>query len=165
MIKMFGFQITPSYKLTLEKSWEACYSGFLKTIMSWSSRQLNTLVQRLEVLRLFATSKLWYKASALPVPTKYSKKFESLMGRFLWAGKLERLQIDEIKNDRSAGGLGLPCISSKSNALFLSQTVRLLQDPLSQQYAHVKYCLGLGCYLWRWCSWAYCCKSAWKCYI
>ena len=143
MIKMFGFQITPSYKLTLEKSWEACYSGFLKTIMSWSSRQLNTLVQRVEVLRLFATSKLWYKASALPVPTKYSKKFESLMGRFLWAGKLERLQIDEIKNDRSAGGLGLPCISSKSNALFLSQTVRLLQDPLSQQYAHVQYWLGL----------------------
>ena len=39
MIKMFGFQITPVYKQTLEKSWEACYTGFNKTIMSWSSRQ------------------------------------------------------------------------------------------------------------------------------
>ena len=31
MIKMFGFQITPVYKNTLEKSWEACFTGFNKT--------------------------------------------------------------------------------------------------------------------------------------
>ena len=123
MIKMFGFQITSQYKQTLELSWEACYSAFLKTIMSWSSRQLSTMMQRVEVLRVFATSKIWYKASAFPLPVKYSRKFESLMGRFLWAGKLERLQIDEIKNTRSAGGLGLPCLISKANALFLSQTL------------------------------------------
>ena len=97
VIKTFGFQVTPVYKQTLERSWEKCFSGFNKTIMSWSSRQLNTMVQRVEVLRLFATSKLWYTASALPLPNKYLKKFESLMGKFLWAGKLERLQIDEVK--------------------------------------------------------------------
>ena len=143
MIKMFGFQITPIYKQTLEQCWEACYSGFNKIIMSWSSRQLNTLVQRVEVLRLFATSKLWYKASALPLPTKYAKKFESLMGRFLWAGKLERLQIDEVKNLNFAGGLGLPCVYSKANALFLSQSCRLLVDSASKQFGHIKYWLGL----------------------
>ena len=65
------------------------------------------------------------------------------MGRFLWAGKLERLKIDELKNPKSAGGLGLPCILSKSNALFLSQTCRLLRDSSSKQYGHVKYWLGL----------------------
>ena len=27
--------------------------------------------------------KLWYKASALPLPTQFCKKFEFLMGRFL----------------------------------------------------------------------------------
>ena len=80
--------------------------------MTWSARQLNTMIQRVEVLRLFVTSKLWYKASVLPLPTKFLKKFESLMGRFLWAGKLERLKIDELKNPKSAGGLGLPCILS-----------------------------------------------------
>ena len=51
-------------------------------IMSWSARQLDTLVQRVEVIRLFATSKLWYKASALPLPVKFVKKFESAMFRF-----------------------------------------------------------------------------------
>ena len=96
--------------------------------MSWKARQLNTLVERVEVLRIFATSKLWYKASALPLPTKFAKKF----------GKLERLQIDEIKHDRSQRGLGLPCVLSKSNALFLKQTCRLL-NPTTKQYCHLKY--------------------------
>ena len=36
MIKMFGFQITPTYKQTLEQCWEACYSWFNKNFMSWS---------------------------------------------------------------------------------------------------------------------------------
>ena len=143
MIKMFGFQITPIYKTTIKQSWEVCYSGFNKTVMSWSSRQLNTMIQRVEVLRIFATSKLWYKASALPLPTSFSKKFESLMGRFLWAGKLERLQVDEVKNPRSSGGLSLPCVWSKANALFLRQTCRLISDSESKQFFHVKYWIGL----------------------
>ena len=143
MIKMFGFQITPSYNQTLQLSWDSCFSGFRKTIMSWKARQLNTMVERVEVLRLFATSKLWYKASALPLPSKFSKKFESLMGSFLWVGKLERLQIDELKNPRCSGGLGLPCVFSKANSLFLKQTCRLLLYSDSKQYNHVRYWLGL----------------------
>ena len=96
-------QITPSYKLTLRLSWEDCLTGFRKTIMSWKSRQLNTLVQRVEVLKVFACSKIWYKASALPMPSSFAKKFESLMGTFLWLGRLERLQVDEVKNPLWAG--------------------------------------------------------------
>ena len=88
-LKIFGFQITPVYKKTLERCWSECLTGFQNTLFSWSSRQLETLVQRVEVLRVFATSKLWYKASALPLPIKFVKKFEAAMIRFLWIGKLE----------------------------------------------------------------------------
>ena len=143
VMKIFGFQITPSYKLTLRLSWEACLAGFRKTIMSWKARQLNTLVQRVEVLKVFACSKIWYKASALPLPPSFAKKFESLMGTFLWFGRLERLQMDEVKNPLLAGGLGLPCIASKSDSLFLTQTCRLLLNSSSMQYRHVTYWLGL----------------------
>ena len=59
------------------------------------------------MFRLFALSKLWYKASALPLPAKYFKKFESVIGRFLWSGKLEKLQINELKNSKSNGGSSL----------------------------------------------------------
>ena len=143
MMKIFGFQITSFYKQTLQMSWDACLAGFRKTIMSWKARQLNTLVQRVEVLRVFATSKIWYKASALPLPAKFVKKFESLMGSFLWLGRLERLQIDEVKNPLCNGGLGLPCVTSKSDSLFLRQTCRLHLDSGSMQYSHVRYWLGL----------------------
>ena len=57
-LKIFGFQFSPSYKITLERSWAECFAGFQKVLISWSSRQLETLVQRVEVLRIFATSKL-----------------------------------------------------------------------------------------------------------
>ena len=42
-----------------------------------------------------------------------------------------------------SGGLKLPCIISKADSLFLSQTCRLLRFPSSKQYNHVKYWLGL----------------------
>ena len=142
-LKIFGFQFKQTYKATIERCWSECYSSFHKVLMSWSSRQLDTLVQRVEVIRLFATSKLWYKASALPLPPKYAKKFESAIYVFLWIGKLEKLKLDELKNPPSAGGLNLPCVISKADSLFLSQTCRLLAIPESRLYKHIKYWLGL----------------------
>ena len=142
-LKIFGFQICQTYKNTLERCWAECYKGFNKILMSWSSRQLDTLVQRVEVLRLFATSRLWYKASALPLPVKYARMFESAIFCFLWIGKLEKLKLDELKNPVLLGGLNLPCVTSKADSLFLSQTCRLLAIPGSKQYRHIKYWLGL----------------------
>ena len=84
------FKAHQVYKNTLERSWAECFLGFNKVLMSWSSIQLETLVQRVEVLRLFLISKLWYKASALPLPSKFAKKIESAMLRFLLKVKLEK---------------------------------------------------------------------------
>ena len=95
------------------------------------------------MLRIFATSTLWYKASALPLPVKFAKKFESAMFRFLWTGKLEKLKLDEVKNPSLQGGLNLPCVISKSDSLFLSQTCKLLAKPGSKQYRHIQYWLGI----------------------
>ena len=142
-LKIFGFQVRSSYKQTVDRCWRECFAGFNKVIMSWSSRQLDTLVQRVEVLRIFGTSKLWYKASALPLPARFAKQIQSAMYKFLWMGKLEKLKIDEIKNHPNAGGLNLPCVISKADSLFLSQTCRLLAKPGNKQYNHLKYWIGI----------------------
>ena len=90
-----------------------------------------------------ATSKLWYKASALPLPYKFTKQFEAAMFWFLWRGKLEKLKMDEINNPLLSGGLNLSCVVSKADSLFLSQSCRLLRNIDSKEYRHVKYWLGL----------------------
>ena len=64
------------------------------------------------------------------------------MVRFLWIGKLEKLKIDEIKNPVFSGGLNLPCIISRADSPFLSQTCRLMKDQASKQFSHFKYWLG-----------------------
>ena len=65
------------------------------------------------------------------------------MGSFLWFGRMERLQFDELNNPLLAGGLAMPCVASKSNSLFLRQTCKLLVKTDSLQYSHVKYWIGL----------------------
>ena len=54
----------------------------------------------MEVIRLFGLSRVYYVASVLPMKTGVVKKFEQLMGKYLWnfSGKVLRVAIDEIKN-------------------------------------------------------------------
>ena len=47
------------------------------------------------------------------------------------------------KNPTLSGGLNLPCVISKADCLFLSQTCRLLSRPGSKEYSHIKYWIGL----------------------
>ena len=125
-MKVFGFQICQTYEQSLERSWEVCFEGFRKTLIAWGSRMLDSLRQRVDVLKIFATSKLWYKASALPLPEMWARKFEAGVRKFLWAGRLEQLALEEVMNPVEMGGLGLPCIRAKAEALFLKQSTRLL---------------------------------------
>ena len=89
----------------------------IKSVQNAINKKKLESIQRVQVIGICATSKLCYKASALPMPTKYAKKFESAIFRFLWIGKLDKLKLDEIKNPVLYEGLGLPCVISKSHSL------------------------------------------------
>ena len=49
---------------------------------SWSPRVLETLSQRVEVLRVFALSRVYYLASILPINVTMVRKFEKEMAKF-----------------------------------------------------------------------------------
>ena len=68
-------------------------------------------------------------ASVLPMKPGVIKKFEKLMGKYLWdfSGKILRVAIDEMKNKKLEGGLNLPCLASMADSLLLSQFVRLIR--------------------------------------
>ena len=143
-MKIFGIFISDSYEEMLKVNWDFRYKKFSDAIFSWSPRILDTLQQRVEVVRIFALSRVYYVAAILPVRPTLVKKFESLMRKFLWnsSGKILRIALDEIKNKKLAGGLQLSCLGSMADALLFSQCVRLIRSEDEKYIQHIDFWLG-----------------------
>ena len=109
-LKIFGILIFPTYKQILNENWSILIQKFRNTLFSWNLRSLETFKQRIVVLQIFGTSKLWYVCQVLPLPSTFAAKLESLTRSFIWTGKLEKLALDKLKNTREEGGLNLVCI-------------------------------------------------------
>ena len=80
-MKILGFTICPTYQQTLKLTWERVLRGFEKVLFAWQSRQLETLAQRVEMVKIFALSKLYYVAQVLPLPAKQRKRVESCLSK------------------------------------------------------------------------------------
>ena len=126
--KVFGFEICASYEQSLQRSWAVLVDKFRSTLYSFQLRALETVHQRVEVINIFASSKLWYKCQILPLPATVAQQLEGLMFQFIWRGKLEKLATHEIYNKLEDGGLGLVDIRSKADALFIKQSCRMLAE-------------------------------------
>ena len=96
------------------------------------------------MIRTFALSRVYYVAAILPVKPSMVKKFESLMGKFIWnsSGRILRVALDEVKNEKSAGGLKLPCLASMADALLFSQCIRLIRSGDRKTVQHFDFWLG-----------------------
>jgi len=104
-IKVFGIFIMDSYQEMLRRNWSYRFAKFEQSILSWSPRALETIFQRIEVVRVFALSRVFYLASILPLPSGTANSIEKMIGKFLWAssGKVLRVSIDELKNPLEGG--------------------------------------------------------------
>merc|ERR1712240_476423 len=142
--KIFGIFICDSYDEMLRLNWDFRFKKFSNTILSWSPRVLDTLQQRVDVIRIFGLSRVYYVASILPVTPNIVKKFESLMGKFIWnkSGRILRIALDEIKNKKLDGGLQLPCLASMADSLLVSQCVRLINSGDKKSLQHLTFWLG-----------------------
>ena len=78
-LKIFGITFFPDYDDTLEHNWLQVFEEVRSCILSWSTRILNSVYQRVHVLNTFVLPKLWYKAEALPLPEKWAKEFDKLV--------------------------------------------------------------------------------------
>ena len=141
-MKIFGFTICPTYKDTATKTWKRVVRGFEQVLFSWESRQLETLSQRVQVVRTFALSKLYYVAQVLPLPAEHRRKVESRISSFVFRGRHERLSLSELENTCENGGLGLPNIAVKADALLIRQMCRILNQPEEGSFRLLGYWLG-----------------------
>merc|ERR1711954_37592 len=142
--KIFGIFISDSYNEMLDLNWDYRFKKFSNIMYSWSNRILDTLQQRVEVIRIFGLSRVYYAAAVLPMKPEVVKKFESLMGKYLWnfSGKILRVAIDEMKNKKMEGGLNLPCLASMADSLLFSQLCRLIRSGDKKTLGHAFYWLG-----------------------
>ena len=143
-VKIFGIYIQESYKSMLARNWSYRFKKFQNCLKSWSSRFLPSLGARVEVLNMFALSRVFYVASILPINKTMVKKFESALEKFLWnaSGYLLRVAMDEVVNKRNKGGLNLISMSAMCNSLLTSQFLRLLKSSDAKSVKHVVYWIG-----------------------
>ena len=142
--KIFGIFIFDAYDEMLKLNWDFRFKKFSNAIFAWSPRVLDTLQQRVEVIRMFSLSRVYYVASILPMTPNIVKKFESLMGKFIWnkSGRILRIALEDIKNKKTGGGLQLPCLAFMANSLRLSQCVRLINSGDKKSLQHLSFWLG-----------------------
>ena len=141
-VKVFGIFVSNSYRDIISSNWSFRIGKFRQIVMSWSARRLDTLYSRIEVLRSFALSRIYYVASILPLRKADVKQIESIMGQFIWKGRVLRVAFEEMKNNYLEGGLYLPCIWTMNRSLLSSQCLRLLNSGDQKAIAHLDYWLG-----------------------
>ena len=136
-----------SYPTLLKKNWEYRFMKFEQSILSWTSRTLNSVTQRIEVIKIYALSRIYYVASVIPLSKTLVKKFEKSIRKFNWlhSGKLLRISFSDLKHPLSKGGLGLVCLNGMSRSLRLNQLVRLLKSEDPKSINHVTYWIGDCC--------------------
>ena len=71
-------------------------------------------------------------------------KVDKIVGKFLWtqSGKVLRVSMEDVKNSKERGGMGLICLTSMGQSLFLSQFLRLLRNGDRKSIGHVWYWIG-----------------------
>ena len=141
-LEIFGVTMCSTYEQILQENWSKVNRKYEQCINAWKLRLLDTIQQRVQVVNTFAMSKLWNLAQVLPLPEEWAKRIDTTTRNYVWRGMLEKLPLEEISNPVEKGGLGLPSLRRKARALFLKQTMRLVQKTDSKEHLHVEFWLG-----------------------
>jgi exonuclease III len=124
--KYLGFSVGPD--VTDRDLWIECAAKMTSTLAQWARRSLS-IAGRITVIRVLATSKLWYLASIVGPPRDILRQMDLSVRRFLWKGKKAGpIRRGLCLAPRSAGGIGMLDIDSCIGGLQFSWLQRLLDD-------------------------------------
>ena len=94
----------------LDKNFDDKISKIEKLLSHWSYRYL-TPFGKVTIIKSLALSKLSHIALVIPCPSKSMfKKIETILYKFLWNGKSEKVSRVDTKLPEKLGGLGMPDI-------------------------------------------------------
>jgi hypothetical protein len=140
-IKVLGFEIHPTFTASVEATWTRVLAGLRSTVQSWSGRRLPILLQRVQVLEVYVSSKAWYFAQVIPLSASAAASLRSILGDFVWAHSLARLAFPQLHRPFSEGGLGLSCPIKRAQSLLVKQTLHQLAAG-GRTAIHLAYWMG-----------------------
>jgi hypothetical protein len=120
-VKILGFMMTADFDTTVAATWDRVTAAVRSTLAMHRARNLPALCQRVQVLVSFVLSRIWYFCQVLPLPPGPAATLRRAAADFLWRGHLERLAWDELHSSGDMGGLGVPCIQTRAQALLAKQ--------------------------------------------
>ena len=141
-LRIFGVTHFPTYKETLEFNWAEAVRKLVTCLISWNTRVLNSVFQRVQVLNTFALPKLWFLGECLPLPTAVAAEIDKHVYNFVKLGKMELPALEQLYAPVSQGGLGLVCVRAKADSLFLKQTLRMMSQPGTLHWNYIKIFAG-----------------------
>lgn len=121
-IKILGILFMRSFEEMCVANWNMVLNKVRQALWVQTARALDVF-QRVEFVNMFALSKVWYIAQILPTSKLMYKKFELLIGFFVWNGYVYRVARDQLRLPFDQGGLRLIDVEQKCKALLTKNTL------------------------------------------
>ena len=129
-----GVQFSMHLKDTFELNFPSKLQKIKNILRTWSMRDL-TPIGKIAVVKSLAISQLIYLLSVLPKPPdSFLKEVESVLFKFIWNGKPDKINRKTLIGDFVDGGLKMLHLPSIISGLKIAWVKRLLDENNSGQW-------------------------------
>ena len=116
-VDFLGIKIDPDGTDWIGENYQNKIDSIKRKLSPWLRRSL-TPFGRIYLVKSEALSQLNYLMTVLPQPNNVQiKEIESIIFRFVWGGKPDRIKRSTLKNTFSKGGMRMPDVATQANSL------------------------------------------------
>ena len=140
-IYSLGIKHYLSDKETMRANFNDRLNSIRKTMYIWMQRDLS-LKGKVTVLKSLIMPQILYVSTNLPVPEFFVKEVNTLMFKFLWDGKPDKIKRSVVIRKIEDGGLKMPHVESQIKAQKIMWVKRLLENDDASWKEYSKWLLG-----------------------
>ena len=143
-IEFLGVKIDSFGKDWIGENYRSKIDSLSRKLSPWLRRSL-TPYGRIHLVKSEALSQLTYLMTVLPKPNAAQiKEIESIIFRFVWRGKPDRIKRSTLKNTFSKGGMKMPDIVTQAKSLKIKWVKQYISGALIpwKSVMHKKLAVG-----------------------
>ena len=106
-MKILGIFFTYDWQKFQELNFEKIITSIKKSLNIWQWRNL-TLLGRIQIIKTFAIPKFMFRASQIPLTKKIIKEINSVLFKFVWKSRKDKIKRKTLISDYKNGGLRMP---------------------------------------------------------